>query len=91
MESWMNEKIATGIDINRQRSRVKVNARMNPEAIRAYRKSRRESQLMFWLRFGVTQSRGSRFEAGTDIPSPIATLLRLYLEGIVTDFDLRQP
>lgn len=63
---------------------------MDPKVLREYRKSRQESQLQFWLRFGVTQSRGSRFEMGTDIPSPIAILLRLYLDGIITDYDLQQ-
>lgn len=37
-------------------------AGLTPEALREYRKARRESQLCFWSRFGVTQSRGSRFE-----------------------------
>jgi hypothetical protein len=50
-----------------------------------------ESQTQFWLRFGVTQSRASRFEMGTDIPTSIAILLKLYLVGKITDYDLRQP
>jgi len=62
---------------------------MDPRVISEYRKSRHESQARFWSRFGVTQSRGSRFEMGADIPSPIAILLRLYLEGKITDCDLR--
>lgn len=62
---------------------------MDPKVIREYRKARHESQFRFWLRFGVTQSRGSRFELGTDIPSPIAILLRLYFDGKITDSDLR--
>lgn len=64
--------------------------KMEPKVLREYRKSRQESQLRFWWRFGVTQSRGSRFEMGTDIPPPIAILLRLYLDGKITDCDLRQ-
>jgi transcriptional regulator with XRE-family HTH domain len=64
---------------------------MDPKVLREYRKSRQESQFQFWLRFGVTQSRGSRFEMGTDIPSPVAILLRLYLDGKITDCDLRKP
>jgi transcriptional regulator with XRE-family HTH domain len=63
---------------------------MNPEVLREYRKSRRESQTLFWSRFGVTQSRGSRFEMGSEIPSPIALLLQLYLNGKITDHDLPQ-
>jgi hypothetical protein len=61
---------------------------MNPENLRKYRKDKRESQFRFWSRFGVTQSRGSRFEMGVGIPSPIAILLKLYFDGIITDCDL---
>lgn len=63
--------------------------RMDSETLREYRKSQHESQIRFWSRFGVTQSRGSRFEMGTEIPPPIAILLRLYLVGKITDCDLR--
>lgn len=61
---------------------------MAPEVLREYRKTRRESQLRFWSRFGVTQTRGSRFEMGKKIPTPIAILLKLYFEGVITDGDL---
>ncbi|MEX3944318.1 XRE family transcriptional regulator, partial [Paraburkholderia sp. BR10937] len=43
----------------------------------AYRK-KKESQRRFWARFGVTQSRGSRFESGAEIPPPVSILLGLY-------------
>lgn len=66
-------------------------ARMKPEILREHRKSRRESQSLFWSRFGVSQSRGSRFEMGTEIPSSIAILLQLYLNGKISDHDLPQP
>lgn len=58
------------------------------EDLRKYRRSKRESQGLFWSRFGVTQSRGSRFEKGAEIPKPVAILLELYLSGVVTDGDL---
>ena len=61
---------------------------MAPQALREYRKEGRESQFRFWSRFGVTQSRGSRFEMGTEIPQPIEILLKLYFDGIVSDGDL---
>lgn len=59
-----------------------------PEALRKYRRTQRESQSRFWSRFGVTQSRGSRFEMGTEIPPTVAILLKLYLGGVITDSDL---
>lgn len=37
----------------------------------------------FWQKIGVTQSGGSRYEAGRDMPKPVAELLRLvYVEGV---------
>jgi hypothetical protein len=60
----------------------------NQKALREFRRTRRESQSLFWSRFGVTQSRGSRFEMGTEIPPPVAILLKLYLDGVITDNDL---
>lgn len=61
---------------------------MAPDELREYRKCRRESQFRFWSRFGVTQTRGSRFETGMKIPPPIAILLKLYFEGVISDGDL---
>jgi hypothetical protein len=54
----------------------------------AFRKSRRESQSRFWARFGVTQSRGSRFECGAEIPTPVCILLGLYINQSISDCDL---
>jgi predicted transcriptional regulator len=62
-----------------------------PELLRKFRQNLRESQSQFWLRFGVTQSRGSRFELGTEIPVSVAILLRLYLGGVITDSDMAWP
>lgn len=56
--------------------------------IRQLRKARRESQSKFWKRFGVTQSRGSRFEQGLQLPVSVAILVKLYFEGVVNDGDL---
>lgn len=52
------------------------------------RKVRRENQTDFWYRFGVTQSRGSRFEKGICIPPSVAILIELYLEKKISDTDL---
>ena len=45
-------------------------------------------QSAFWQRFGITQSGGSRYESGRDLPNPAKMLLTLYLSGTVTDEDL---
>lgn len=51
----------------------------------AYRKKKKESQRRFWARFGVTQSRGSRFESGAEIPAPVSILLGLYFTKTVSE------
>ncbi len=61
---------------------------LQPEELRKFRRKKRESQGYFWSRFGVTQSRGSRFEKGAEIPRPVAILLDLYFRGVLTDGDL---
>ena len=42
----------------------------------------------FWKRYGVTQSGGSRYESGRNVPKPLAILLWLHQSGKVTDQDL---
>jgi hypothetical protein len=61
---------------------------INGDSIKALRRKRRESQTTFWRRFGVTQSRGSRFELGVELPSSVTILLELYLDGVIRDSDL---
>jgi DNA-binding transcriptional regulator YiaG len=46
------------------------------------------NQTEFWKRYGVTQSGGSRYESGRNIPKPLAILLWLHQSGKVTDKDL---
>jgi hypothetical protein len=58
--------------------------------LRQLRISKRESQEKFWGRFGVTQSSGSRFETGLAIPAPVAILLKLYVNGKLSDGDLQE-
>lgn len=65
-----------------------VRAEIDNHFIQAYRRKIRESQKIFWARFGVTQSRGSRFELGANIPKPVMILLKLYFEGRITDDDI---
>ena len=60
-----------------------------PIDLRKFRISKRESQEKFWGRFGVTQSSGSRFETGLAIPAPVAILLKLYVNGKLSDGDLQ--
>lgn len=52
------------------------------------RKKEGFNQKDFWVRYGVTQSGGSRYESGRNIPKPLAILLWLHRSGKVTDKDL---
>ncbi len=52
------------------------------------RKKEQLNQKDFWTRYGVTQSGGSRYESGRNIPKPLAILLYLHRSGKVTDKDL---
>jgi RsaL-like HTH domain len=63
-------------------------AAVDRHLIIAYRKMKKESQRRFWARFGVTQSRGSRFESGAEIPPPVSILLGLYFLKTISDGDL---
>ena len=41
------------------------------------------NQQQFWSAVGVTQSGGSRYESGRDMPKPVTELVRLvHIEGI---------
>lgn len=56
---------------------------MKPEEIELLRKYSGLNQTEFWQRVGVTQSGGSRYEAGRRLPKPVLSLLRLvYIEKL---------
>lgn len=48
-----------------------------PDSIRAYRQKHQLNQTEFWSRVGVTQSGGSRYESGRNVPKPVQLLLQL--------------
>ena len=56
--------------------------------LKEFRTVRGENQKDFWERFGATQSGGSRYEAGRELPNPAAILVALYVAGIIDDVDL---
>lgn len=56
----------------------------------AYRKSRGENQTEFWSRFGVTQSGGSRYESGREVPAPVAILVLAFADGLLDDAALEK-
>jgi len=54
------------------------------------RKKENLNQKDFWTRYGVTQSGGSRYESGRNIPKPLAILLWLHRSGKISDKDLNE-
>jgi transcriptional regulator with XRE-family HTH domain len=56
------------------------NTTINPRDIRRRMGLNQEE---FWTRIGVTQSGGSRYESGREMPRPVRELFRLvYVEGV---------
>jgi DNA-binding transcriptional regulator YiaG len=76
------------MDAPHKLSKVKT-PRFNPQDPHTYRKALGESQGVFWQRFGVTQSGGSRYESGRTIPKSVRMLMALYASGTLSDEDLR--
>lgn len=58
--------------------------------LRGYRQSLEENQTVFWGRFGVTQSAGSRYETGREIPIPLAVLVLANSEGLLTTEQIKK-
>ena len=50
---------------------------LTSEEVLALRKRLRLNQVGFWKPLGVTQSGGSRYESGRNIPKPVQMLIRL--------------
>ena len=56
-----------------------------PKDLADFRKQMGLNQGDFWSRYGITQSAGSRYESGRNIPAPLKLLLRLHLSGVISD------
>lgn len=54
---------------------INKNAFDNPAQIKLFRQKNSMNQTEFWSRIGVTQSGGSRYESGRNIPVPVQRLL----------------
>lgn len=50
---------------------------MKPNDVREIRKKLSMNQHEFWSRLGVTQSGGSRYESGRNIPKPVQALITI--------------
>ena len=57
--------------------------KMNAAALKALRYAKGMNQIEFWIKIGVTQSGGSRYENGKRMPVPVALLVDLvHVRGI---------
>lgn len=50
--------------------------------------ARNQSQKAFWSKFGISQACASRIECTTNLPRPVIILLSLYLDEVISEFDL---
>ena len=61
----------------------KIKYPKTPEQLLALRRSLNLRQDAFWMRLGVTQSGGSRFENGRPLPTAVGKLLEVvYIKGV---------
>lgn len=60
-----------------------------PKDLADFRKRTGLNQSDFWTSYGVTQSGGSRYESGRSMPGPLKLLVRLHLNGVISDEDLK--
>lgn len=63
-------------------------AKPSIDNVRELRLSLGINQTAFWSRFGVTQSGGSRYESGRDMPTPLKLLLQSWVDKVVDDATL---
>lgn len=56
--------------------------------LKEHRRKEGLNQSQFWSAIGVTQSGGSRYEAGREVPTPTAILLALKEMGCFSEQDL---
>lgn len=71
-------------------SKSKKKPAMNMANIKAIRIYRGEDQQTFWSRYGITQSGGSRYENGRNIPMPSRILVMMHLQDIITTQDIER-
>ncbi len=64
------------------------NLKLDFSKIADHRKKLGANQHTFWSPLGVTQSGGSRYESGRNLPKPVALLVALRETGKITDADL---
>jgi len=64
------------------------NSKLDLAQIADHRKKLGVNQQAFWSPLGVTQSGGSRYESGRNLPKPVALLVMLRANGKLTDVDL---
>lgn len=68
------------------RTRATKIGRIDGQSIVTYRKAHNMNQHEFWSPLGVTQSGGSRYEAGRNIPPAVLILVELvYIVGLTKE------
>lgn len=65
-----------------------ANRRASVNDVQELRKSSGLNQTEFWTKYGVTQSGGSRYENGRNIPKPVKMLLQAQIDRVLDDATL---
>ena len=60
-----------------------------PTDLKAFRTKAGLNQSEFWHHYGTTQSGGSRYESGRGMPKSLQLLMRLHLNGVISDEELK--
>lgn len=61
---------------------------ISSENIVEIRQSLGENQSVFWGRFGITQSGGSRYESNRRMPKTLKILINLFLTEVISEDDI---
>ena len=92
--SWARRNDSAGTEPTRERVVAPTTGKRVPRhlptatQLREMRRQRGEQQRVFWSRFGVTQSGGSRYEADRELNAPLGLLLALWESGALSPEDL---
>ena len=92
--SWARRNDSAGTEPTRERLVAPTTGKRVPRhmptatQLREMRRQRGEQQRVFWSRFGVTQSGGSRYEADRELNAPLGLLLALWESGALSPEDL---
>ncbi|MBK7236364.1 MAG: hypothetical protein IPI02_12330 [Sterolibacteriaceae bacterium] len=64
---------------------IMAKAKASLSNVRNIRQSTGLNQSVFWSKFGVTQSAGSRYQSDRNLPAPLKLLMQAWLDNVLDD------